>query len=134
MLDTKIPDSPTSPSLISLNGFCERKAPCFLPRPSRENFCQAYVLVQGYILIFSTQTCKGDLLPVLCSHEGLDSDLLSTGFQGRTFDGSGFSAKGTLISASTVPHRGYAAENMHTNIILVTKMPVTRADHLLRVL
>ena len=26
----KIPDPPTSPSLISLNGFCGRKAPCFL--------------------------------------------------------------------------------------------------------
>ena len=29
MLDIKIPDPPTSPSLISLNGFCGRKAPCF---------------------------------------------------------------------------------------------------------
>ena len=29
MLDIKIPDPPTSPSLISLNGFCGRKAECF---------------------------------------------------------------------------------------------------------
>ena len=30
MSDIKIPDPPTSPSQISLNGFCGRKAPCFL--------------------------------------------------------------------------------------------------------
>ena len=30
MLDLKIPDPPTSPSLISLNGFRGRKAQCFL--------------------------------------------------------------------------------------------------------
>ena len=30
MLDIKLPDPPTSPFLISLNGFCGRKAPCFL--------------------------------------------------------------------------------------------------------
>ena len=30
MLDIKIPDSPTSPSLISLHGLCGRKSPCFL--------------------------------------------------------------------------------------------------------
>ena len=29
MLDIKIPDPYTSPSLKSLNGFCGRKAPCF---------------------------------------------------------------------------------------------------------
>ena len=29
-MDIKIPDPPTSLSLISLNGFCGRKAPCFL--------------------------------------------------------------------------------------------------------
>ena len=29
----KIPDPPTSPSLIRLNGFCGRKSPCFLPEP-----------------------------------------------------------------------------------------------------
>ena len=34
MLDVKIPDPPTSPSLISLNGFSGRKAPCFLPQPT----------------------------------------------------------------------------------------------------
>ena len=30
MSDIKISDPPTSPSLISLNGFCGRKAQCFL--------------------------------------------------------------------------------------------------------
>ena len=30
MLDIKIPDPPASPSLTSLNGFCGRKAQCFL--------------------------------------------------------------------------------------------------------
>ena len=30
----KIPDPPTSPSLISLNGFCGRKAKCF---PTEQN-------------------------------------------------------------------------------------------------
>ena len=29
---TSVPDPPTSPSLISLNGFCGRKANCFLSR------------------------------------------------------------------------------------------------------
>ena len=29
MLDIKIPNPPTSPSLLSLNGFCGRKAQCF---------------------------------------------------------------------------------------------------------
>ena len=30
MLDINIPDPSTSPSVVSLNGFCGRKAPCFL--------------------------------------------------------------------------------------------------------
>ena len=30
MLDIKFPTPPASPSLISLNGFCGRKSPCFL--------------------------------------------------------------------------------------------------------
>ena len=34
VLNIKIPDPPTSPSLITLNGFCGRKAPCFLPSAS----------------------------------------------------------------------------------------------------
>ena len=29
MLEIKIPDLPTSPSLITLNSLCGRKAPCF---------------------------------------------------------------------------------------------------------
>ena len=33
MFDIKFPDPPTSLSLISLNGFCGHKAPCFLTFP-----------------------------------------------------------------------------------------------------
>ena len=36
MFDIKIPDPPTSPSLISLNGFCGRKAPFFLTKKRRD--------------------------------------------------------------------------------------------------
>ena len=43
----KIPDPPTSPSLISLRGVCGRKAPCFLlprQRNRREARPSPYVL------------------------------------------------------------------------------------------
>ena len=43
MLDIKIPDPPTSPSLINLNGFCGRKAECFFlsvyGRSFADSFC-----------------------------------------------------------------------------------------------
>ena len=43
----KIPDPPSSPSVISLSGFCGRKAPCFLPaEPSAIRFwsdCRKYL-------------------------------------------------------------------------------------------
>ena len=45
----KIPDPPTSPSLISLNGFCGRKAPCFL-----HNGGEVYIIerVCGYVHVW----------------------------------------------------------------------------------
>ena len=40
VLDTKIPDPQTSPSLISLNGFCGRKAQSFQCLEGRTDGCQ----------------------------------------------------------------------------------------------
>ena len=46
VLDIKIPERPTSPSLISLNGFCGRKAQCLLPSWSSKHqlshYCPVY--------------------------------------------------------------------------------------------
>ena len=56
----KIPDPPTSPSLISLNGFCGRKAKCFhLMRPAvplsvgRKAIYTLAVLVNAVVMLLN---------------------------------------------------------------------------------
>ena len=48
MLDIKFLTPPTSPSLISLNGFCGRKATCFLHTPSGINLHRTLPAVTSY--------------------------------------------------------------------------------------
>ena len=69
MLDIKIHDPPTSPSLISLNGFCGRTAPCFLlslpslnlPPPFPQCLHKSLSLVYSEGVYCLSDTCPGRL-------------------------------------------------------------------------
>ena len=53
----KIPDPKTSPSLISLNGFCGRKTTCFLSSERRDR--QARQVLEFHVLSTAQVTSRG---------------------------------------------------------------------------
>ena len=75
----KIPDPPISPSLVSLNGFCGRKAPCFLRPVSQRAHYRVCVqrgegssLLELDVLIaklFSTVVSSGTLFVTLSARK-----------------------------------------------------------------
>ena len=59
----KIPDTPTSPSLISLNGLCGREAPCCLPLPQERSTVRAGLLLFPFYTQWGTVDAERKVSP-----------------------------------------------------------------------